>query len=66
MQMHRNGTILINLKITDLYNLLYNFELLTVNTKSEECVTLQSDFLEMSYELNIKIKFLASLVLGDF
>ena len=37
----------------------------TVNTKSEKCVTLHSDFLEMSYELHIKIKFLAPLLLGD-
>ena len=43
-----------------------NFGLWTVNTKSEECLTLHSDFLEMSYELNIRITFLAPLVLGDF
>ena len=43
-----------------------NFGLWTVNKKSEECVTLHSDFLEMSYELKIKIKFLAPLLLGDF
>ena len=43
-----------------------NFGLWIVNKKSEECVTLHSDFLEMSYELNIKIKFLATLLLGDF
>ena len=34
--------------------------------KTEECVTLQNDFLEMSYELNIRITFLAPLLLGDF
>ena len=43
-----------------------NFGLWTVNKKSEECVTLHSDFSEMSYELSIKIKFLAPLLLGDF
>ena len=37
----------------------------TVNKKLDECVTLYSDFLEMSYELNIKIKCLALLHLGD-
>ena len=34
----------------------------TVNTKSEECVTLHSDFLEMSYELNFKMKCVISLL----
>ena len=43
-----------------------NFGLWTVNKKSEECVTLHSDLLEMSYELNIKMKFLTPLLLGDF
>ena len=43
-----------------------NFGLWTVNKKSEERVTLHNDFLEMSYELNMKIKFLAPLLLGDF
>ena len=43
-----------------------NFGLWTVNNKLEEFVTLHSDFLEMSYELNIKIKCLAPLLLGHF
>ena len=42
-----------------------NFDMWTVNNKSEECVTLQSDLLEMSYELHIKMKCLNSLLLGD-
>ena len=44
-----------------------NFGLWIVNTKSAECVTLHSDFLEMSSELNIKMKCvaLAPLLLGD-
>ena len=42
-----------------------NFGPWTVNKKSEECVTLHSNFLEMSHELNIKMKFLAPLLLGD-
>ena len=37
----------------------------TVNKKSEECLTLQSGFLELSYELNINMKCLALLLLGD-
>ena len=37
----------------------------TVNKKSEECVTMHSAFLEMSYELNIKMKCVAPLPLGD-
>ena len=41
------------------------FGLWTVNKKSEEFVTLHSDFLEMSYKLNIKMKCLAPLHLGD-
>ena len=53
----------VNQQVNDL---LYNFGLWTVNTKSEECITLHSDIVEMSYELNIKMKFLASLLLGDF
>ena len=48
-----------------IYDLSYHFGLWTVNNKSEECVTLHNNFLEMSYELNIKIKCLASLLLGD-
>ena len=43
-----------------------NFGLWIVNKKSEECVTLHSDFLEMSYELNIKMTFLDPLLLGNF
>ena len=42
-----------------------NFGLWTVNKKLDECVTLHSKFLEMSYELNIKMKCLAPLHLGD-
>ena len=42
-----------------------NFGLWTVNKKLDECVTLHSNFLEMSYELNIKMKCLAPLHLGD-
>ena len=42
-----------------------NVGLWTVNKKSEECVTLYSDFLEMSYELNIKMKYVAPLLLGN-
>ena len=34
-----------------------NFGLWIVNKTSEECVTLHNDFLQMSYELNIKMKF---------
>ena len=38
-----------------------------VNKKSEKCVTLHSNFLEMSYELNIKkTLIMAPLLLGDF
>ena len=37
----------------------------TDDKKSEECVTLHSDFLEISYELNIKIKCVTPLFLGD-
>ena len=37
----------------------------TVNKKLDGCVTLHSNFLEMSYELNIKMKCLASLHLSD-
>ena len=44
---------------------IVEFGLWTVNRKSEKCVTLHSDFLEMSYELHIKMKFLVSLLLGD-
>ena len=46
---------------SQVYDLSYNFGLWTVNTKSEKCVTLHSDFLEMSYESHIKMKFLAPL-----
>ena len=49
MQIRKKLTILINLKITD-YDLSYNLGLWTVNKKSDKSVTLQSDFLEMSYE----------------
>ena len=42
-----------------------NFGMWTVNKKSEECVTLHNDFLEMSYELNIKMKCVAPLLQGD-
>ena len=42
-----------------------NFGLWTVNKKLDECVTLHNNFLEMSYELNIKMKCLAPLHLGD-
>ena len=42
-----------------------NLGLWTVNKKSKECVTLQNDFLEM-LELNIRMTFLAPLLLGDF
>ena len=42
-----------------------NFGLWTVIKKLEECVTLHSNFLEMSYELNIKMKCMAPLHLGD-
>ena len=34
--------------------------------KSDKSVTLHRDFLEMSYEFNIKMKCLAPLLLGDF
>ena len=34
------------------HDLSYHFGLWTVNKESEEFVTLHSDFLEMSYELN--------------
>ena len=37
----------------------------TVNKKSEECVTLHSDVLEMFYELNINMKCVALLLLGN-
>ena len=42
-----------------------NSGLWTVNTKSEEFVTLHSDFLEISYELDIKMRCVAPLLLGD-
>ena len=48
-----------------IYDLLYYFGLWSVIKKSEECVTLHSDFLEMSYELYIKMKCVAPLRLGD-
>ena len=41
-----------------------NFGLWTVNKKKSEA--LHSDFLEISYELNIKMTFLLSLLLGNF
>ena len=41
------------------------FGMWTVNNKSEKRVILHRNFLEMSYELNIKMKFLALLLLGD-
>ena len=41
------------------------FGMWTVNKKSEECVTLDSDFLEMSYELDIQMKCVAPLLMGD-
>ena len=66
MQIHKKMTSLILILKSQIDDLLYNFGLWTVNKKSEECVTLHSDFLEMSYELNIKMKFLAPLLLGDF
>ena len=37
----------------------------SINKKTEEFVTLHSDFLEMPYELNIKIKCAVPLLLGD-
>ena len=43
----------------------YIFGLWTVNKKLDECVTLHSNFLDMSYELNIKMKCMAPLHLGD-
>ena len=43
-----------------------NFGPWTVNKKSEEYVTLQNDLLKMSYELNMRMTFLAPLLLGDF
>ena len=43
-----------------------NFGIWTVNKKSEECVTLQNNFLEISFELNLRMTFLAPLLLGDF
>ena len=42
-----------------------NFGMWTVNKKSEECVTLHSDVLEMSYELNIKMECVVPLLQGD-
>ena len=42
-----------------------HFGMWTINKKSEECVTLQDDSLEMSYELHIRMTFLAPLLLGD-
>ena len=50
---------------SQIYDLSYYFGMWSVNKKSEEFVTLHSDFLEMSYELNIKMKCVASLLLGD-
>ena len=58
----RNGPPNVNFSIMHPCN---NFGLWTVNTKLDECVTLHSNSLEMSYELNIKIKCLAPLHLGD-
>ena len=65
MQIYKNGQFGSILK-SQIYALSYNFGPWTVNKKSEECVTLHSDLLEMSYELNIKMKFLAPLLMGDF
>ena len=39
-----------------------NFGPWTVNKKSEECVTLENDLLEMSYELSIRMTFPAPLL----
>ena len=50
---------------SQIYDLSYHFGLWTINKRSEECVTLLSDFLEMAYELNIKMKCLTPLLLGD-
>ena len=50
---------------SQIYDLSYHFGLWSVNKKSEEFVTLHSDFLEMPYELNIKLKCVAPLLLGD-
>ena len=50
---------------SQIYDLSYHFDLWTVNKKSEEFVTLHSDFLEMSYEFNIKMNCLTPLLLGD-
>ena len=58
----RNGPPNVNFSIMHPCN---NFGLWTVNKKLDECVTLHSNFLEMSYELNIKMKCLAPLHLGD-
>ena len=58
----RNGLPNLNFSIMHPCN---NFGMWTVNDKLDECVTLCSNFLEMSYELNIKMKFLAPLLLGD-
>ena len=58
----RNGLPNVNFSIMHPCN---NFGLWTVNKKLEECVTLHSNFLEMSYELNFKMKCLAPLHLGD-
>ena len=58
----RNGLPNVNFSVMHPCN---NFGLWTVNKKLEECVTLHSNFLEMSYELNIKMKCLAPLHLGD-
>ena len=51
---------------SQIYDLSSNFGLWTVNKKLEKCVNLHINFLEMSYyELYIKMKFLAPLLLGD-
>ena len=50
---------------SQIYDLSYNFGLRSVNKTLEEFVTLHSDFLEMPYELNINMKCVAPLLLGD-
>ena len=50
---------------SQIYDLSYNFGQWSVNKKSEEFVTLHSDFVKMPYELNIKMKCVAPLLLGD-
>ena len=61
-----NENIFWSILKSQICDISYNFGLWTVNKKSDKSVTLHSDFLEMSYEFNIKMKFLAPLLLGDF